>query len=172
MFHEDWPLAAACWHTSQCPRVKILVKLWTMWCDRVVIKIFSVRCKDNWCQHHSVSRYGDTAAVMEDGSIQYAEFVVEGVLMLVVSCFGVILNIIRYTLRRAGPQHIVCSYKNMLNADVSCVNSCAIIQCKFNFSSEIPKALLKKISKIWVLVFYNYQLRYYLLDVCVCASIK
>ena len=33
---------------------------------------------------------------MEDGSIQYAEFVVEGVLMLVVSCFGVILNIIRY----------------------------------------------------------------------------
>ena len=35
---------------------------------------------------------------MEDGSIQYAEFVVEGVLMLVVSCFGVILNIIRYTL--------------------------------------------------------------------------
>ena len=63
----------------------------------MVIKIFSVRCKDNWCQHHSVSRYGDTAAVMEDGSIQYAEFVVEGVLMLVVSCFGVILNIIRYT---------------------------------------------------------------------------
>ena len=44
-----------------------------------------------------MSRYGDTAAVMEDGSIQYAEFVVEGVLMLVVSCFGVILNIIRYT---------------------------------------------------------------------------
>ena len=96
MFHENWPLAVACWHTSQCPRVKILLKLWTMWCDRVVIKIFSVRCKDNWCQHHSVSRYGDTAAVMEDGSIQYAEFVVEGVLMLVVSCFGVILNIIRY----------------------------------------------------------------------------
>ena len=92
---------------------------------------------------------------MEDGSIQYAEFVVEGVLMLVVSCFGVILNIIRYTLRRAGPQHIVCSYKNMLNADVSCVNSCAIIQCKFNFSSEIPKALLKKISKISVLVLNN-----------------
>ena len=109
----------------------------------------AVAC-DTCCTWHHLHcvQPRDTAAVMEDGSIQYAEFVVEGVLMLVVSCFGVILNIIRYTLRRAGPQHIVCSYKNMLNADVSCVNSCAIIQCKFNFSSEIPKALLKKISKI------------------------
>ena len=40
--------------------LKILLKLWTMWCDRVVIKIFSGRCKDNWCQHHFVSRHGDT----------------------------------------------------------------------------------------------------------------